>query len=127
MLSRDLLGIETTEAPARPRVGTLAAFDRMPFTAATHMPHCTTLSRWSAAGYYENDLVLSVFRLTAAGHLRARQSCGACASWLQRPGSDTGECWSGDRLDGDDSKGPADITYSENTCEAFRPAEPAST
>lgn len=47
--------------------------------------------------------------------------CGNCASWKAPKTSDTdpGECWSGDRLDGDMSKGTAGYTMKSRACEAF--------
>lgn len=45
-------------------------------------------------------------------------SCSRCNSW-RRKALDHGECWSLDRLDGDESKGPAGTTYPLDFCEAF--------
>lgn len=42
------------------------------------------------------------------------QRCGTCADWKG------GECWSGDRLDGDLTKGSAGVTLTSETCEAWR-------
>jgi hypothetical protein len=44
------------------------------------------------------------------------ERCGTCADWKG------GECWSGDRLDGDLSNGSAGSTLAAQTCEAWRPA-----
>lgn len=48
--------------------------------------------------------------------LAPAKTCGNCADWLG------GACWSGDRLDGDLSQGPAACTDQNNTCEAWRAA-----
>lgn len=45
------------------------------------------------------------------------ECCGTCADWRR----ETGECWSGDRLDGDLTKGPAGYPSAERVCEAWRP------
>lgn len=45
------------------------------------------------------------------------ERCGTCADWRW----ESGECWSGDRLDGDTNKGPADVTIASQACEAWRP------
>lgn len=44
--------------------------------------------------------------------------CDGCREW-RRTSLIGGECWSFERLDGDLSKGPADITYPGSMCEAF--------
>ncbi|PIB91314.1 hypothetical protein [Caulobacter sp. FWC2] len=43
------------------------------------------------------------------------ERCGTCADWKG------GECWSGDRLDGDLSNGSAGVTLPSQVCEAWRP------
>lgn len=48
--------------------------------------------------------------------LASKKTCSNCADWRG------GACWSGDRLDGDLSKGPAACTGANNTCEAWRAA-----
>lgn len=51
-----------------------------------------------------------------------RERCGNCASWrIQRRG--IGECWSGDRLDGDFSNGSAGTTHAHHGCEAHTPED----
>lgn len=46
------------------------------------------------------------------------ERCGTCADWRR----ESGECWSGDRLDGDLTKGPAGVTAPAQQCEAWRPS-----
>lgn len=47
--------------------------------------------------------------------------CDTCADWRDPDPDGVGECWSGDRLDGDMSKGPAGYSYGRQVCEAWRP------
>jgi len=55
-----------------------------------------------------------------AGH------CGNCGSWKPpEPPHKDGECWSGDRLDGDLRKGPAGYALAHERCEAWIPARAA--
>lgn len=59
--------------------------------------------------------------------MTTRVHCATCGSW-QRQALDYGHCWSGDRLTGDFTHGPADLTYPDMLCEAwwqgsFDPAE----
>jgi hypothetical protein len=49
------------------------------------------------------------------------ERCGTCGSWRAEPGATEGECWSGDRLDGDMTKGPASYPGAANVCEAWWP------
>lgn len=50
------------------------------------------------------------------------ERCETCADWkrMAPPDADFGECWSGDRLDGDLSKGPAGTPRGDGVCEAWR-------
>lgn len=50
------------------------------------------------------------------------ECCRTCASWKppELPHED-GECWSGDRLDGDMTKGPAGYSFPWRVCEAWMP------
>lgn len=50
------------------------------------------------------------------------ERCGTCRSWRRPlPPETEGGCWSGDRLDGDFSKGPASYTLPTSACEAWLP------
>jgi len=49
------------------------------------------------------------------------ERCDKCADWRSPDADGVGECWSGDRLDGDMSKGPAGYSYGWQMCEAFNP------
>lgn len=51
------------------------------------------------------------------------ERCETCADWkrLPPPDGEFGECWSGDRLDGDMTKGPAGAPRGDGVCEAWRP------
>jgi hypothetical protein len=48
----------------------------------------------------------------------SRAECASCGNW-ERQAIDFGHCWSGDRLDGDLTKRPADTTYPDAVCEAW--------
>lgn len=53
------------------------------------------------------------------------ERCENCADWrrMAPPDDAYGECWSGDRLDGDMAKGPAGAPRGDCVCEAWNPRE----
>ena len=83
------------------------------------LPHPLDLFNWERAGWVRLDDDTMVLHLTAAGQEILKWSCENCNSWRAPNGQNTGECWSGDRLDGDLSKGPAGWSRDYQTCEAF--------
>lgn len=61
--------------------------------------------------------------MTKEEQIREWGCCATCGSW-QRTKGGVGECWSGDRLDDDFSKGSAGTTYAYDVCEAHWDREP---
>ena len=55
-----------------------------------------------------------------------RERCELCADWRPQPDG-LGECWSGDRLDGDMTKGPAGWSRATSGCEAWNPKDAITT
>lgn len=49
--------------------------------------------------------------------------CATCLCWVVRIGG-VGDCWSGDRLDDDFTKGSAGTTFAYDACEAHCPRGP---
>lgn len=110
------------EFPVVMKRATLAEHDGLPLRNAARQAHPCDLSYWRDRGWIAHDLDASCFRLTDTGRERTKQNCGNCAAWRYRR-ENFGGCYSADRLDGDLSRGPADITHEYEFCEAWVPVD----